>query len=245
MTHFSSIRRPCAGVRKAIACAATVLFAGTTFAAAIAQESLSDLSSKEVAKGLREALIQGARKAADELGKPDGFLGNAKVKIPLPATLQRVESVMRNVGMGKQSDELVTTMNRAAEAAVPEAKPLLIAAVKRMTVQDAKGILSGPDDAATEYFRKTTSDALTARFLPIVKQATSKVKLADTYNNFAGMASSFGLLDKKNANLDTYVTQKALDGLFLMMADEEKTIRKNPVGAATDIVKKVFGAIGR
>ncbi|MEO8626650.1 MAG: DUF4197 domain-containing protein [Betaproteobacteria bacterium] len=233
------------GVRGAIAWSAIVLLGATISTSAFAQASLSDLSNKEASKGLREALIEGARKAADELGKPDGFLGNAKVKIPLPSSLQRMESVMRNVGMGKQADDLVTTMNRAAEAAVPEAKPLLIAAVKRMTLQDAKGILSGPDDAATEYFRKITSDALTARFLPIVKQATSKVKLAETYNNFAGMASSFGLLDKKNANLDTYVTQKALDGLFLMMAEEEKTIRTNPVGAATDIVKKVFGAIGR
>ena len=116
-------------------------------------------------------------------------------------------------------------MNRAAEEAVPEAKTLLVAAVKKMSVEDAKGILTGGDNAATEYFRSTTSDALTARFLPIVKKATAKVRLAETYNNFAGKAAGFGLLDKKDANLDSYVTQKALDGLFLMMAEEEKAIR--------------------
>jgi hypothetical protein len=207
--------------------------------------SLDDLSNKDAVAGLKEALIRGSRLAADALGKPDGFLGNPKVKIPLPQNLQRLEGVMRTVGMGDQADELVTTMNRAAEAAVPEAKSLLVTAVKKMTVEDAKGILSGGDNAATEYFRKTTSDALTARFLPIVKKATAKVKLAETYNNFAGQAADFGILDKKDANLDSYVTQKALDGLFLMMAEEEKTIRANPASAAKDIVKKVFGAIGR
>jgi hypothetical protein len=207
--------------------------------------SLSDLTDKEAVAGLKEALIRGSGKAVDELGKRDGFLGNAKVKIPLPQTLQRVESVLRTVGMGGQADELITAMNRAAEAAVPEAKTLLVAAVKKMTVEDAKGILSGGDHAATDYFRKTTSDALTQRFLPIVKRATAKVKLADTYNNFAGKAADFGLFEKKDASLDSYVTQKALDGLFLMIAEEEKAIRQDPAGAAKDIVKKVFGAIGR
>ena len=207
--------------------------------------SLSELTNKEAVAGLKEALIRGSGKAVDELGKRDGFLGNVKVKIPLPQTLQRVESVMRTVGMGDQADELITAMNRAAEAAVPEAKTLLVAAVKKMTVEDAKGILSGGDHAATDYFRKTTSDALTQRFLPIVKRATAKVKLADTYNNFAGKAADFGLLEKKDANLDTYVTQKALDGLFLTIAEEEKAIRQNPAAAAKDIVRKVFGAIGR
>lgn len=222
---------------------------GLLITAAVAEPahalSLSELTNKEAVAGLKEALIRGSGKAVDELGKRDGFLGNAKVKIPLPQTLQRVESVMRTVGMGDQADELITAMNRAAEAAVPEAKTLLVAAVKKMTVEDAKGILSGGDHAATDYFRKTTSDALTQRFLPIVRRATAKVKLADTYNNFAGKAADFGLLEKKDANLDSYVTQKALDGLFLMIAEEEKAIRQNPAGAAKDIVKKVFGAIGR
>ena len=207
--------------------------------------SLSDLTNKEAVSGLKEALIRGASQAADTLGKTDGFLANPKVKIPLPQSLQKIESVMRTMGIGDQADELVTTLNRAAEAAVPEAKSLLVSAVKKMSIEDAKGILSGGETAATEYFRKTTSDALTQRFLPIVKRATAKVKLADMYNNFAGKAADFGLLNKKDANLDTYVTQKALDGLFLVIAEEEKAIRDNPAAAAKSIVKKVFGAIGQ
>jgi uncharacterized protein DUF4197 len=233
-------------LRCAALSAAMVAFAMAIAAAESAHAlTLSDLTDKEAVAGLKEALIRGSAKAVDKLGKRDGFLGNVKVKIPLPQSLQKVESVMRTVGMGDQADELITTMNRAAEAAVPEAKTLLVAAAKKMTVEDAKGILSGGDHAATDYFRKTTSDALTQRFLPIVKRATAKVKLADTYNNFAGKAADFGLLEKKDANLDRYVTQKALDGLFLMIAEEEKAIRQNPAGAAKDIVKKVFGAIGR
>jgi hypothetical protein len=221
------------------------LIAGFSVAEPARALDISELTNKEVTSGLKEALIRGAKQAVDELGKPDGFLGNVKVKIPLPPTLHRVENLMRTVGMGSQADELVTTMNRAAEAAVPEAKTLLVNAVSKMTVQDAKGILSGGDTAATEYFRKTTSEALTARFLPIVKRATAKVKLADTYNEFAGKAAQFGLLDAKDANLNNYVTQKTLDGLFTVMADEEKAIRQNPAGATKDIIKKVFGAIGR
>ena len=228
---------------------AKLAFAGVITSVAIAPAahalSLSDLTNKEAVSGLKEALIRGAGQAADTLGRTDGFLANPKVKIPLPQSLHRIESVMRTMGMGDQADELVTTLNRAAEAAVPEAKSLLVGAVKKMSVDDAKGILSGADDAATEYFRKTTSEALTRRFLPIVKRATAKVKLADTYNNFAGKAADFGLLDKKDANLDSYVTQKALDGLFLVIAEEEKAIRENPAAAAKSIVKKVFGAIGQ
>jgi hypothetical protein len=219
---------------------ASMLLAGTAQAL-----SLDDLTNKETTAALREALIQGAGQATALLGKTDGFLGNPKVKIPLPHSLQKIEGMMRTMGMGNQADELVTTINRAAEAAVPEAKSVLINAVKRMSVEDAKGILSGGDTAATEYFRKTTSETLTERFLPIVKRATAKVKLADTYNNLAGRAADFGLLDKKDANLDLYVTQKALDGLFIVIADEEKQIRAHPAEAAKSIVKKVFSVLGQ
>jgi hypothetical protein len=207
--------------------------------------TLEDLTNKETTAALKEALIQGAVQATAMLGKTDGFLGNPKVKIPLPQSLHRIEGLMRTMGMGNQADELVTTINRAAEAAVPEAKSVLISAVKRMSVEDAKGILTGGDTAATEYFRSTTSETLTQRFLPIVKRATAKVKLAETYNSLAGRAADFGLLDKKDANLDLYVTQKALDGLFTVIADEEKQIRAHPAEAAKSIVKKVFSAIGQ
>jgi hypothetical protein len=179
------------------------------------------------------------------LAKQDGFLGNERVRIPLPETLRQVEGLMRTFGMGKYADELVTTMNRAAETAVAEARPLLVNAVKNMSVQDAKGILTGGEDAATQYFKRSTSAGLSDKFLPIVRKATRKVKLADKYNAFAGKGAKLGLIDQKDADLNNYVTQKALDGLFLMIAEEEKKIRQNPVGAASSIISKVFGAIGK
>ena len=206
---------------------------------------LSQITGQEAATGLKDALMQGAGKAVGLLGRENGFLGDARVKIPLPESLQRIEHLMRGMGMGRYADDLVTRMNHAAERAVPEAQALLVDSVKRMSVADAKGILSGPQDAATQYFRRTTSAALTERFLPIVKKATAGVQLAETYNAFAGQAATFGLLKPEDANLDRYVTQKALDGLYFMIAEEEKAIRQNPVGAATSIAKKVFGALGR
>jgi len=207
--------------------------------------TIADLSNQDAVKGLKEALVLGADKAVAQLGTADGFLGNAKVKIPLPDSLRKAERIMRMVGMGAQADELVTSMNRAAEMAVKEAQPLLVDAVRRMSVQDAKGILTGGDDAATQYFRRTTSDALTQKFLPIVKQMTARVNLAQLYNQYAGQAAAFGVVDAKDANIDNYVTRKALDGLFLVIAEQERAIRKDPVGAASNIVQKVFGAIGK
>ncbi len=207
--------------------------------------TLADISNQDAVAGLREALVQGSGQAIGLLGKTDGFLGNPKVKIPLPPSLQRIEGTMRMFGLGRQADELVTTMNRAAEAAVPEARKLLVDAIRKMSISDAKGILSGSQDAATQYFKRTTSGALTERFLPIVRQATSKVQLTEMYNNYAGKAATFGLLDTADANLDQYITQRALDGLFTMIAEEEKSIRANPMGSATNIIKRVFGAIGR
>jgi hypothetical protein len=150
---------------------------------------------------------------------------------------------MRKLGMGKRADELITTMNRAAEAAVPEAKELLVNAVKQMSLQDAKAILTGGDDSATQYFKRTTSAPLTEKFLPIVKKATEKVKLAEKYNRYAKQAAKLGLLDEKDASLEDYVTQKALDGLFFMVAEEERAIRKNPLGQASSLLQKVFGAL--
>ena len=206
---------------------------------------LDDLSNKDAVAGLKEALVKGAGSAVGKLGKADGFLGNDMVKIPLPDSLQKVDGMLRKFGMSKYADELVVTMNRAAEAAVPEAKALLLKAVKDMSVQDAKGILSGGNTAATEYFRGKTSQPLAQKFLPIVQKATAKVKLADKYNQFAGKATKFGLVDEKQANLENYVTQKTLDGLFVMMAEEEKAIRANPVGQTSKLLSKVFGAIGK
>ena len=224
-------------------CAATVLaLLVATQAHAL---GLADLSNKDAAAGLKQALIKGSETAVAALGKQDGFLGNERVKIPLPESLHKVEGLMRGLGMGKYADELVTTMNRAAESAVVEAKPLLVNAVKNMSVQDAKAILGGGQDAATQYFKRTTSAPLTSKFLPIVAKATQKVKLADKYNEFAGKAARFGLVDAKDADLNSYVTRKTLDGLYLIIADEERKIRQDPVGAASGIISKVFGAIGK
>jgi len=205
--------------------------------------TLQSLTDREAAAGLREALVVGSRRAVETLGRLDGYYGDPRVRIALPPRLMRAERALRTMGMGRQVDNFVMTMNRAAEEAVPEATALLVDAARKMSVQDAKGILTGGDDAATQYFRRTTSASLAERFLPIVKRATAQVKVAESYNRFAGSAASMGLIDKKDADIDQYITQKALDGLFLKMAEEEKAIRKDPVRAGTDLVKRVFGTV--
>lgn len=219
------------------------LLAGAFLATSAHALSLADISGKDAGGGLKEALTQGAGKAVALLGKNDGFLKNPKVKIPLPESMQQVESVMRGLGMGKQADELITAMNRAAEAAVPAAKDMLVDAVKQMTVEDAKSVLTGGNDAGTQYFRRKTAAPLAQKFLPVVKQAIDKVKLAKTYEKFAKKAANFGLLKEKDIHLENYVTEKALDGLYLMIAEEEKAIRTNPLGAAGSLAQKVFGAL--
>jgi len=205
--------------------------------------SIEDLTKKDAAGGLKEALTQGAAKAVGALGSPGGFLDNPKVKISLPPGVQKFEGTLRSLGMGKYADELDTTMNHAAEAAVPEAKVLLVNSIKKMSVDDAKGILQGDDDAATQYFRRTTSEQMAQKFKPIVQKAMAKVQLAEKYDQFAGKASKFGLIKEEDAHLDDYVTQKALDGLYLMIAEEEKTIRQDPVAAAGKLARKVFGVL--
>jgi len=205
--------------------------------------ALDAISTGDASAGVKEALAKGADYAVASLGKDNGFLGNSKVKIPLPGYLQKAEKGLRMFGMGKQADELVNTMNHAAENAVAEAKPILSDSIKKMSVQDAKGILTGGEDSVTQYFKRTSSEQLTRKFMPIVKAETSKLQLAEQYNSFAGKAASAGLIDQKDADVDSYVTQKAMDGLFLMIAEEEKKLRANPVGAGSDLLKKVFGAL--
>ena len=183
---------------------------------------------------------KGSVAAVANLGRVDGFLGNPQVKIPLPESAQRAERAMRRLGMGRYADELIVTMNRAAES---EAKALFIQSVKKMTVADAKRIITGGDTAGTEYFRRTTRDQLHQRFLPIVEKATARVQLAQRYEQFADKAVAVGMLKKQDADLDQYVTQKALDGLYLMVAEEEKKIRKDPIGTGSSIIRKVFGAM--
>ena len=211
----------------------------TWMAPALAQ--LDRITGKEAASGLKAALEKGSVAAVSALGRADGFFGNPQVKIPLPASLQRAEKMMRRFGMARHADELILTLNRAAEAAVPEARQLFVDSVRKMTVQDAKGILQGGETSGTEYFRRTTESELRKRFLPIVEQATQKVGLARQYENYAEKGVALGVVKKEDADLDAYVTRKALDGLFLVLGEEEKKIRKDPVGAGTGIIRKVFG----
>jgi hypothetical protein len=204
---------------------------------------LDAISTGDASAGVKEALSKGADYAVASLGKDGGFLNNSKVKIPLPGYLQKAESGLRMMGLGKQADELSNTMNHAAEQAVAEAKPILSDSIKKMSVQDAKGILTGGEDSVTQYFKRTSTEQLTQKFKPIVSASTKKLQLAEQYNALAGKAASIGVVDKKDADIDAYVTQKAMDGLFLMIAEEEKKLRSNPVGAGSDLLKKVFGAL--
>ena len=222
-----------------VACLAAVVM--MWLAPAMAQ--LERITNKEAVAGLRAALEKGSQAAVATLGRPDGFLANPKVKIPLPEPLTRAESFMRRVGMGRYADELVVAMNRAAEAAVPEARQLFIDSVRKMTIQDAKGILTGGDTAGTEFFQRTTKDRLHERFLPIVRRANDNVGVARKYNDYADKGARLGLVKKEQSDLDEYVTQKALDALYLTVAEEEQKIRKDPIATGTSIIKKVFGAL--
>jgi hypothetical protein len=232
------MRRTTLPLMRVMVLALTVVPAG--FAGATA---LDALSSKDAAGGLRAALSQGVGNAVAQLGATNGFLNDPKVAIPLPPALDKADRALRMVGMGGQADELHATMNHAAEQAVAAAKPVFEDAVRHMTVTDAKGILSGGDDAGTQYFRRTTSAQLTTRFKPIVAAATAKLKLAAQYDELAGRAAQFGLVSSEDANLNDYVTARALDGLFSRIADEERAIRKDPLGQANSLIKKVFGAL--
>ena len=191
----------------------------------------------------RAALERGANSAVGLLGRPGGFLDNPKVRIPLPGFLKEAAKLAKFTGQQKRVDDLVTAMNRAAEAAVPEAKELLVNAVKAMSVDDARKIVTGGDNSVTQFFASKTRTSLAAKFLPIVTQATEKVALADKYNALAGKAPSTGLVKKEDANIQQYVTGKALDGLYLMIGEEERKIRKDPIGTGSAILQKVFGAL--
>ena len=199
------------------------------------------LSEGDAAAGVRAALERGALAAVQVLGKTDGFLGNPRVKIPLPGFLNDAAKLLRATGQGRKLDELVTAMNRAAEAAVPMAKPLFVSAVKAMSVDDAIKVVRGGPTSVTDFFVARTRTPLVEKFLPIVTQATEKVALAARYNAVAGKAAGLGLVKGDEGNVQTYVTGRALDGLFLLIGDEEKKIRADPVKTGSAILKKVFG----
>ncbi|MFG6412549.1 DUF4197 domain-containing protein [Roseateles sp. DC23W] len=202
-----------------------------------------NLTEGDANAGIRTALERGAVAAVSLLGRTDGFLGNPLVKIELPGYLKDAGKLLRATGQGARLDELVTAMNRAAEAAVPAARPLLISAVKNMSVEDGLKVLRGGDDSATQFFADKTRTPLQAQFLPIVTRATQRVSLADKYNAVAKKASGFGLVRDEDANIQQYVTGKALDGLYRIIGEEEKKIRRDPVGTGSAILKKVFGRL--
>lgn len=201
------------------------------------------LSETEAAYGVRAALERGATAAVGLLGRADGFLGNPKVHIPLPDALNDAAKLLRAIGQQRRVDQLVTAMNRAAEAAVPEAKTLLISAVKGMSVDDALRLVSNGNDSVTRFFSDKTRAPLEVKFLPIVTRATEGVSLAAKYNSVAKRAAGIGLMKAEDANIQQYVTGKALDGLFLMIGEEERKIRANPVATGSAILKKVFGSL--
>ncbi|OSZ71738.1 DUF4197 domain-containing protein [Hydrogenophaga sp. IBVHS1] len=205
--------------------------------------SLSDLTNQDASQGIKVALEKGALAAVALLGKADGFLGNPKVRIPLPGFLEDASKLLKLTGQGKRVDELVTSMNRAAEAAVPMGKDLLVGAVKSMSVTDAKNILSGGENSVTQFFADKTRSPLGEKFLPIVTKATERVGLANQYNRVAGKAAGFGLVKGEDANIQRYVTGKSLDGLYTIIGEEERKIRQDPVGTGSAILQKVFGTL--
>lgn len=204
-------------------------------------QAAAGLSEGDAASGMRLALERGAVAAVSLLGKADGFMGNPKVRITLPSGLSSAAKILRATGQGARVDELIVAMNRAAEAAVPKAQGLLLQAAKGISVTDALGIVRGGPLSVTDYFSRKTRDPLGQQFLPIVTQATERVALADKYNAVAGKAAGLGLIKAKDANIQQYVTGKALDGLYFMIGEEEKKIRRDPVGTGSALLRKVFG----
>jgi hypothetical protein len=205
------------------------------------------LTQQEIVAGLRAALDKGVDHAVTDLGREGGFLRNIEVRIPVPESLQPAERMLRTLGQGPLVDEFQATMNRAAERAVPEAVEVLVASIRQMTFADAESILRGHDTAATDFFRRTSETNLYVRFLPIVKEATARTGVTAAYKRMTEHAAvgiiSEAVLGREAADLDTYVTGKALDGLFLKIAEQEKLIRENPAERTSEILRKVFGAI--
>jgi hypothetical protein len=217
-----------------------VLVAGEC-AGLLAAPAHAAVSEADAVAGVRTALERGAASAISLLGRRDGFLANPKVRIPLPGALESAAKLLKAAGQQRKVDELVTAMNRAAEAAVPEAKSLLVGAVKAMSVEDGLKIVRGGETSVTDFFATKTRQPLSEKFLPIVTRQTEKVALAAKYTAVAGKATGLGLVKKEDANVQQYVTGKALDGLYLMIGEEERKIRRDPVATGSEILKKVFG----
>ena len=216
-------------------------FTAGVFFSTAAAAAWAGANEAEAATGVRAALERGAIAAVDQLGRTDGFLGNPAVRIELPGHLADAAKLMRRLGQGAKIDELLTAMNRAAEAAMPEARSLFVSTIKAISVEDALKLVRGGGTSVTDFFAGKTREPLTQRFLPIVTKATEKVQLVDRYNAVAAKAAGLGLVKGDETNVQQYVTGRALDGLYKMVAVEEQRIRANPMEAGSAILRKVFG----
>lgn len=201
-----------------------------------------DLSSAEIGEALKEALTKGISKGADLVSQTDGYLKNPEIMLPFPPEAKKAEVRLRQMGMGDEVDKFILTLNRAAEDAAKEAKPIFISAIKQMTIQDAAGILKGEQDAATQYLERTTSSPLKQKFHPVVKSSLEKVNATKYYSDLINAYNKIPLVEKMNPNLDEYATDKAIEGLFIMIAKEEKNIRSNPGARTSELLRKVFGS---
>lgn len=232
--------------RQFVLSSARRVLTGTVALSALTQSSVraSSFSQADASGALRAALERGADVAVRQLGKVDGFMGNDKIRIPLPDALERASPVLRAAGRGRQMEELVNAMNHAAENAVGLALPLLRQTIKTMSVQDARQILTGGEHAVTDFFATRTRDALSAQFLPMVNKAVEKLSLAQHYNDLTSKAATMGLLKGRQAiSVQQHVTGRALDGLYFVIGEEERRIRKDPAGTGSALLKKVFSGL--
>ncbi|MDH5598181.1 MAG: DUF4197 domain-containing protein [Cyclobacteriaceae bacterium] len=222
----------------ATACTSAQINSAIKTAGSILNEE--SLTTEEVGQGLKEALINGISKGSDTASKLDGYFKNPSIKIPFPPEIQKVEDKLRQLGMNKLVDDFVLSVNRGAELAAKESKPIFVTAIKSLTIQDAWGILKGEDNAATQYLQKTTTGQLTETFNPIIKQSLDQVNATKHYSDIINTYNKIPFVEKVNPNLDEYVTGRAIDGLFFLVAKEEKNIREDPVARTSDLLKKVF-----
>jgi len=199
-------------------------------------------TDSEAAQGIKEALIKGTDESVSVVSLVDGYFGNPQIKIPFPPEAVKIESKLRAVGMGSQVDKAVLSINRAAEDAAKEAKPIFVAAIKGMSIRDAIGIVKGKENAATLYLKSTTSPELKIKFQPVIKISLDKVNATKYWGDLINTYNKIPLVEKMNPDLTAYVTDRAIEGLFVMIAKEELKIRKDPVARTTELLRKVFGS---
>lgn len=204
-------------------------------------KAIGGLSNADAANGLKEALLQGIGKGADQASQTDGFYLNRLIRIPFPPDAQRVATTLRSIGLGSQVDKFELSLNRGAEDAARSAKPIFISAIKSLTFSDVWNILTGQKDAATQFLKRTTSTQLASAFAPIMQQSLDKVGATRYYSQLATSYNQLPLVKPVEANLTQYATGKAVDGLFTLIAQEEANIRENPVARTTELLRRVFG----